>query len=59
MKTCTLCGKEYDEQAASSMYAEAGEWLAKEVWQDAGELCPTCLESRATLVMMYGHDINT
>ena len=59
MKSCTLCGKEYDEAAARSPYAEAGEWLAGEVWQDAGELCPLCLENRARLVMMYGHEINS
>ena len=59
MKICALCSKEYDETVAHSLYAEAGEWLAAEVWQDAGELCPHCLESRATLVMMYGHEINT
>ena len=59
MKNCTMCGKEYDENAARSEYAEAGEWLAAEVWQDAGELCPLCLENRATLVMMYGHEINS
>jgi hypothetical protein len=54
-----MCKKEYDENAAHSEYAEAGEWLAGEVWQDAGELCPLCLENRARLVMMYGHEINT
>lgn len=59
MKCCAMCGKEYDENAARSEYAEAGEWLAAEVWQDAGELCPLCLENRATLVMMYGHEINS
>ncbi|NTV48946.1 MAG: hypothetical protein HGB32_14900 [Geobacteraceae bacterium] len=59
MKTCTMCQKEYDENAAHSEYAEAGEWLAGEVWQDAGELCPLCLENRARLVMMYGHEINS
>ena len=60
MKNCTMCGKEYDETAAApSLYAEAGEWLAGEVWQDAGELCPLCLENRARLVMMYGHEINS
>jgi hypothetical protein len=59
MKNCTLCGKEYDETAVRSMYAEAGEWLAGEVWQDSGELCQLCLENRANLVMMYGHEINS
>ena len=59
MKTCTMCKKEYDENVTHSEYAEAGEWLAGEVWQDAGELCPLCLENRARLVMMYGHEINS
>ena len=59
MKTCTMCKKEYDENATHSEYAAAGEWLAVEVWKDAGELCPLCLENRARLVMMYGHEINT
>ncbi|MEI6824173.1 MAG: hypothetical protein WCK54_01175 [Desulfuromonadales bacterium] len=59
MKTCTMCKKEYDEQAPRSEYAEAGEWLAGEVWQDAGELCNLCLENRARLVMMYGHEFNS
>jgi serine phosphatase RsbU (regulator of sigma subunit) len=59
MKSCTMCNKEYDETAARSEYAQAGEWLAGEVWHDAGELCPLCLESRARLVMMYCHEYNT
>jgi hypothetical protein len=54
-----MCRKEYDEQAPRSEYAEAGEWLAGEVWQDAGELCPLCLENRARLVMMYHHEYNS
>ena len=45
--------------SVKSQYAEAGEWLAGEVWQDAGELCPLCLENRARLVMMYCHEFNT
>jgi hypothetical protein len=59
MKLCSLCGKEYDETDSRSLYAEAGEWLAVEVWQDSGELCQLCLENRARLVMMYGHEYNT
>jgi hypothetical protein len=54
-----MCKKEFDETAAQSDYALAGEWLASEIWQDAGQLCQLCLENRARLVMMYGHDINT
>ncbi len=59
MKTCSMCKKEYDDQSPRSEYAEAGEWLAGEVWQDAGELCNLCLESRAQLVMMYHHEYNS
>jgi hypothetical protein len=54
-----MCKKEYDETATHSLYAEAGEWLAGEVWQDAGELCPRCLENRAMLVMMYDRQYNS
>lgn len=53
MKQCTICSAEFDETAPHSAYAEAGEWLAGEVWEDAGQLCPLCLENRARLVMMY------
>ena len=59
MKICTMCKKEYDEQAVRSEYAEAGEWLAGEVWKDAGELCNLCLENRARLVMMYHPQYNS
>jgi hypothetical protein len=59
MKNCTICGKDYDETVARSGYAEAGEWLAAEVWHDAGELCSLCLENRAMLVMMYDHEMNS
>lgn len=59
MKSCALCGAEFDEQGERSLYAEAGEWLAGEVWQDAGELCPLCLENRARLVMMYHSQYNS
>jgi len=59
MKKCSICGAEYDENAEiSSVFHEAGEWLAEEVWKDAGELCPRCLENRAQLAMMYAHDCN-
>jgi hypothetical protein len=59
MKKCSICGEEYDEAApVASVFHEAGAWLAEEVWQDAGELCPRCLENRAHLAMMYAHDCN-
>lgn len=60
MKECLICKKEFDEaEAARSTFAEAGEWLASEVWDDAGKLCPQCLENRAMLSMMYLHEKNT
>jgi hypothetical protein len=57
--TCIICGTEYTEGGAKSAFAEAGEWLAAEVWKDAGELCPRCLENRGQLAMMYLHEHNT
>lgn len=59
MKACAMCKKEYDETVPRSEYAEAGEWLAGKVWRDAGQLCPDCLESRAKLVLMYNHELNS
>ena len=53
IRTCTICGADFDPATPSSLYAEAGEWLAAEVWRDAGELCPLCRENRARLAMMY------
>ena len=59
MKTCTICAAEFSEHGPGSVFVEAGEWLAEEVWRDAGELCPACLENRARLAMMYLHQYNT
>ena len=59
MKTCGICKKDYDENEPRFLYGEAGEWLAQEMWQDAGELCQSCLENRARLSMMYCHEMNT
>jgi len=59
VKICTICAGEFDETGSGSVFSEAGEWLAGEVWRDAGELCPQCLESRAKLAMMYLHELNT
>ncbi len=59
MKKCSICGEEFDETIKpDSIFQEAGEWLAEEIWQDSGELCPRCLENRAHLAMMYAHDCN-
>ena len=59
MKTCTLCNHPFNPAEEQSLFAEAGTWLAEEVWQDSGELCPQCLENRARLAMMYLHEHNT
>jgi hypothetical protein len=59
VKICTICDNEFDEAAELSAYAQAGEWLAGEVWQDSGLLCPSCLENRARLVMMYCPEYNS
>ena len=53
MNICSICGAEYERQAAATVFSEAGEWLSEELWQDAGELCQQCLENRAKLAMMY------
>ncbi len=59
MKICAICREEFDPASWRSEFAEAGEWLAGEVWHDAGELCPRCLENRGKLAMMYLHEHNT
>ncbi len=56
---CAICGCRFDPAAERTAFAEAGEWLAAEVWKDAGELCPRCLENRGRLAMMYLHEMNT
>lgn len=56
-KKCRLCG-ELIENAEKNLLAEAGEWLAEEIWNDNGEMCNQCLENRGRLAMMYLHDKN-
>ncbi|MCL2760088.1 MAG: hypothetical protein FWD70_00350 [Desulfuromonadales bacterium] len=58
MAICKVCGKSITEDHGSSVFKEAGEWLAEEVWEDEGELCEECLENRAKLAMMYLHEYN-
>lgn len=53
MKTCAVCGGEFTPGQECTPYEEAGEWLAAELWNDAGTLCPQCLDNRAKLAMMY------
>jgi len=59
LKNCAICSNQFDDSGKYSEDAQAGEWLAEEVWQDSGQLCPACLEIRTKLVMMYCHEYNT
>jgi hypothetical protein len=54
MKSCSVCNKEFDPTHIPSTPAEeTGAFMAKEMWQDAGDLCPACLAARGVLGMMY------
>lgn len=53
MRECSICGVQFEERSAETVFGEAGQWLSSEVWQDDGTLCPSCLENRARLAMMY------
>ena len=60
IRVCAICRRRFSpDEEAPSLFAEAGEWLAGEVWNDAGALCPQCLENRGRLAMMYLHEHNT
>jgi hypothetical protein len=52
-RICAVCGKEFTPGELDTLFEEAGEWLSAELWDDAGRLCPQCLENRARLAMMY------
>lgn len=57
-RICTVCQKEYDpEQQPETPAEEAGAFMARELWADAGELCPACLANRGTLGMMYCREL--
>jgi len=54
MKRCAVCGQTFDPAVAASDPAqEAGAFLARELYGDAGDLCPQCLANRGVLGMMY------
>ncbi|PLX78293.1 MAG: hypothetical protein C0615_03840 [Desulfuromonas sp.] len=54
MKTCSVCKKEFDpELRGQGPAVEMGEFLGENVLRDGEELCPTCLENRGMLGMMY------
>ena len=56
-KKCRLCGQ-LMETGERTLFVQAGEWLAEDIWNDSGELCNQCLENRGRLAMMYLHDKN-
>jgi len=59
MKKCKLCGKPFDPSAESDdPAAQMGDFLAGEMYADAGELCLRCLTSRGELAMMYLREFN-
>lgn len=58
MTTCAVCGKAFDpERPPATPAEEAGAFMARELWADAGELCPECLANRGTLGMMYCREL--
>lgn len=59
MRPCRLCGKIFDPEASPATPAEeAGSILARELYNDVGELCPLCLDNRGRLAMMYGTEFH-
>jgi hypothetical protein len=59
MKGCSVCGGEFDPAAPIVDPAvEAGAFMARELFADAGELCPRCLASRGVLGMMYCRELD-
>lgn len=54
MKTCSICKAPFDPEVRPTEPAEeAGLFLARENYGDAGELCLACLANRGRLAMMY------
>lgn len=58
MKTCTVCKNAFDPELPPTDPAEeAGLFLAREKYGDAGELCLACLANRGNLAMMYCREL--
>jgi len=54
VKTCSVCRQPFDPARQPTDPAEqAGDFLAREVFADAGRLCLQCLANRGRLGMMY------
>jgi len=59
MKRCSVCDREFDPQAPlADPAAEAGAFMARELFADAGALCPSCLASRGMLGLMYCRELD-
>ncbi|PLX92606.1 MAG: hypothetical protein C0621_09230 [Desulfuromonas sp.] len=59
MKTCVICKSEFDPEISPSTTAEeAGLHMARDVYNDAGEVCLSCLSSRGELTMMYCRELD-
>lgn len=57
MIPCKHCGKEFDpENLPDDAAVLAGQILAEERFDDAGEVCANCLANRGRLAMMYDPD---
>ena len=51
---CRHCGAEFDpDNLPEDATVQAGLILAKERYDDAGQVCANCLASRGRLAMMY------
>lgn len=59
MKECSVCKKAFDPETVSDEPAvQAGEFLARQLWDDEGTLCPRCLANRGVLGMMYCRELD-
>ncbi len=59
IKECKVCGKPFDPaQPLTTPAQETGAFLAGEIYDDVGQLCPQCLGSRGELAMMYMREFN-
>jgi hypothetical protein len=59
MKRCTICDGVFDPAAPiADPAAEAGVFMARELYADADQLCPRCLANRGVLGMMYCRELD-
>lgn len=57
MKVCRICQQSFEpDQRPTEPDQLAGQLLAEQDYDDAGELCLNCLASRGRLAMMYRTD---